>query len=503
MRHIGLHIVLMTLSVLFFSCQKEENEIVRVEVEAVSLGRQELTLYIGDTCVLTANVVPVNATDKTIKWQSDRPDIATVNNGLVRAVKTGNAIITASAGGIQSQCRVTVLKSSAFLFGTMSTDASIINGAGGATSISVTADSAWALVTNENWLTVSPSSGQAGTHVITITTSRNSTGKDRNGVIALTPGSQSQKLAVCQRPNIYERRQVVSGNVSNAVKLTYSGTEWNYIYSILPYPKSNLYQDIKSVNINGATIYDCPDSVNSYIVTYLTGDDIPMSGNNTIVENISTVAYEVTAHLNLINNIPPYDQNSVECKKYLGKEDGDLVDPTNSSIVSVANNLWNDSNGNLIDYARRCYEWTAKNMSYGNMYTGLHTITELMRTKRGDCGNFSSVFISLLRSKGIPARHIVMISPQESGYHVRAEFYIPAYGWIPADPTFKNSNPSGDFFGKFTGKYIVMSLGINSIIKDPYGNDYIVPLLQNYYYWYWWHNEGSYMNFEHIFSKFN
>lgn len=45
------------LSVLFFSCQKEEDEIVRVEVGTVSLSQQELTLYKGDTCVLTALTV--------------------------------------------------------------------------------------------------------------------------------------------------------------------------------------------------------------------------------------------------------------------------------------------------------------------------------------------------------------------------------------------------------------------------------------------------------------
>jgi hypothetical protein len=496
--------ILLSLTAFLLGCEKESNELLTVDVTSVTLNMSEVTLFKGDSCVLVANVLPDNATDKKVKWQSDKPETATVSStGVIKGINAGNAVITASAGGIQSQCKVTVLKGIDFSFGHMSTDAPVIHGKGGSTTISITASGEWTLTSNSSWLTISPSSGQAGTYSVTIETAKNSTGKDREGVISLSPGSQSQSLSICQRPYIYERSQVASGNITNAVKLTYTGTEWSRIYTILPYPTSNLYQDIKSVDIYGATKYDCPDSVNSYILTDLTGNEVPASGKNVIMESINIVAYEVTAKIGLIDNIPPYDNNSLECQKYLGKEEGDLVDPTNSSVISVANSLWKDSEGNLIDYARRCYEWTAKNMSYGNMNTGLHTITELMHTKKGDCGNFSSVFISLLRAKGIPARHIVMISPQESGYHVRAEFYIPAYGWIPADPTFKNSNPSGDFFGKFTGKYVVMSLGVNSIIKDSYGNDFTASLLQTYFYWYWWYNEGSNLKFEHIFSKFN
>ena len=71
------------------------------------------------------------------------------------------------------------------------------------------------------------------------------------------------------------------------------------------------------MNIYGAARYDCPDSVNSYIVSDLYGSAIPASGSNVIVESINTVAYEVTAKVNLVNNIPAYDPNSFECQNYL------------------------------------------------------------------------------------------------------------------------------------------------------------------------------------------
>jgi len=95
-----------------------------------------------------------------------------------------------------------------------------------------------------------------------------------------------------------------------------------------------------------------------------------------------------------------------------------------------------------------------------------------------------------------------MISPQENGYHVRAEFYIPAYGWIPADPTFKNGDPDGDYFGNFTGTYVIMSLGVNLIAKGPNGKDFNAQLLQSCYCWYWYYKEGTDINLEHTFSRF-
>ena len=387
-----------------------------------------------------------------------------------------------------------------FSFGGMSTDAAVINGAGGSTRITVTAQSDWTLTSNAEWLTFSPASGKAGTHTITVTSAKNNDGKERTGDITVS-GSTLPKLSICQRPYIYSRKQSIAGNVSNSVTCTYSNIELNWMYFILPLPKTNMYQDISNMLIHSAQQHECPDSVNSYITVYCEAGGIPASGRDMISESFHAVAYEVKANLDLIKNIPAYDPESEPCKKYLGKEDGDLINPTNSTIATLANNMWQTTNGDLIKYARKCYEWTAQNINYGNMNTGLHTISDLMSSRTGDCGNFSSVFISLLRAKGIPARHIVMISPQELGYHVRAEFYIPGYGWIPADPTFKNSNPSGDYFGKFTGQYVVVSFGVNLECRQWDDEYFTASLLQSYCYWYSGYGVGP-VRTQHSFSRF-
>ena len=81
-----------------------------VAVESVTLGKTELALVINQADVtLTATVKPDDASDKTVTWTSDKPEVATVDaNGTVHAVAAGTATITATAGDKTATCVVTV-----------------------------------------------------------------------------------------------------------------------------------------------------------------------------------------------------------------------------------------------------------------------------------------------------------------------------------------------------------------------------------------------------------
>ena len=90
-------------------CGKQKPD-TTVAVTDVSLNQSELTLEIGGTATLTATVAPENATDKSVTWESDKENIATVDNsGKVTAIKDGTAVITATtANGKTATCSVTV-----------------------------------------------------------------------------------------------------------------------------------------------------------------------------------------------------------------------------------------------------------------------------------------------------------------------------------------------------------------------------------------------------------
>ena len=53
---------------------------------------------------------PDNADDKTVTWETSDAAVAIVDNGVVIAVAPGTATITATAGGKQATCNITVTK---------------------------------------------------------------------------------------------------------------------------------------------------------------------------------------------------------------------------------------------------------------------------------------------------------------------------------------------------------------------------------------------------------
>ena len=83
---------------------------VTVPVTGVKLNKETLELFTDGSETLTATVQPSDATNQNVTWSSDKPEVATVDNGKVTAVGAGEATITATAGGITATCVVHVRK---------------------------------------------------------------------------------------------------------------------------------------------------------------------------------------------------------------------------------------------------------------------------------------------------------------------------------------------------------------------------------------------------------
>ena len=52
----------------------------------------------------------MNCNDITEKWSSSKPDVATVEGGVVKAIAEGTSTITAAAGEYTATCTITVTK---------------------------------------------------------------------------------------------------------------------------------------------------------------------------------------------------------------------------------------------------------------------------------------------------------------------------------------------------------------------------------------------------------
>jgi transglutaminase-like putative cysteine protease len=95
------------------------------------------------------------------------------------------------------------------------------------------------------------------------------------------------------------------------------------------------------------------------------------------------------------------------------------------------------------DVAELLFRATVARVEYAPSYDGRPSALRALLTGQGDCGYFASLFAATCRSVGIPARGVTGIV-EGQGWHVWAEFYLPGFGWIPADPTFSNAlSPDG------------------------------------------------------------
>lgn len=82
-------------------------------VAEIVLSPESLSIQEGSTGTISAAIRPNDAKNKSLQWVSSNPNVATVVNGTVRAIKTGSATISAIAtdgGGATSSnsCAVTV-----------------------------------------------------------------------------------------------------------------------------------------------------------------------------------------------------------------------------------------------------------------------------------------------------------------------------------------------------------------------------------------------------------
>jgi transglutaminase-like putative cysteine protease len=91
--------------------------------------------------------------------------------------------------------------------------------------------------------------------------------------------------------------------------------------------------------------------------------------------------------------------------------------------------------------AHAIYEWLVDTMVYDKTTPGwgMGDTERACDVQKGNCTDFHSVFISLARAQGIPARFVIGFPLKKEpagtipGYHCWAEFYLDGVGWVPVD----------------------------------------------------------------------
>ena len=80
---------------------------------SITLDKADVTMNVGKTTKLKADVWPTDADNKSVIWNSDNEDIAKVSSdGVVTAVKAGRTKVyaTTQANNLKAECEITVLQ---------------------------------------------------------------------------------------------------------------------------------------------------------------------------------------------------------------------------------------------------------------------------------------------------------------------------------------------------------------------------------------------------------
>lgn len=270
-----------------------------------------------------------------------------------------------------------------------------------------------------------------------------------------------------------------------------SGSITQFI-ALLPIPQTNEYQTISNLSVNEGETVEDKNYGNTML--YFSDDKLPQNPFE-LSSTFDVTPKVIDIDLSKITDFKDYDPDSEPCKRHLGNR-GAYIDTSNSYIVETGDKLWAESE-NVLDYARRCYEYVASNFDY--IHGSWRTLSEILELKGGECGDLSTVVINLLRYKGIPSRHNICIRHDEVGYHVWVDFYLEDYGWIPLDATYKHNNPSGDYFGKYDGNCIVLAQDIQYDLSDKI----IDTLFMNQVcaYWYWYSGSSCSLALDHVMQN--
>ena len=239
-----------------------------------------------------------------------------------------------------------------------------------------------------------------------------------------------------------------------------------------PYLSETPYQEIQEVNIEpqeGAQIsYD--KTYHNKILNYM----IASPQNSSLKFNIR---YRVKRSEYSNKHAPAGPLlREEDLRKYLQADRLVTISP---KVKGMAKEIAQKKTTTL-DKARAIYDYVFQNVSYDKTIPGWGNgdTERVCSLKAGNCTDFHSLFISLARASGIPAKFVMGVplsndkkEGEISGYHCWAEFYDEKLGWVPVDisEAWKNKSKYEYYFGAIGADRLEISVG-RDIVLEPNAN---------------------------------
>jgi len=209
-----------------------------------------------------------------------------------------------------------------------------------------------------------------------------------------------------------------------------------------------------------------------------------------------SVAYEVTRKeysKGDFNQLMRYDRElddpPVRLARFL---QSDRLVPVEGRLKTLAEESTQGKRG-PVEKARALYDYVFKTMRYDKSGTGWGRGDAVWAcdARHGNCTDFHSVFISMMRAEKIPARFEIGFPLPEgaregeiTGYHCWAEFYLKGPGWVPVDisEAWKNPSKHDYFFGALDPNRVQFSIGRDLTLSPkqdgPSVNYFVYPYVE-------------------------
>jgi transglutaminase-like putative cysteine protease len=151
----------------------------------------------------------------------------------------------------------------------------------------------------------------------------------------------------------------------------------------------------------------------------------------------------------ILANLKPYDKTSAIYQEYTRQQLPHIIYMSDLAheIVGEETNPFRQSEL-VYDYIINNFPWAG-----AREYSTIPCIPQYVIDEgHGDCGQVSMLYISLMRSLGVPARWESgwMLHPGEKNLHDWAEVYFEGVGWVPVDTSFgRYDNADNEKTAKF------------------------------------------------------
>lgn len=204
----------------------------------------------------------------------------------------------------------------------------------------------------------------------------------------------------------------------------------------IPYPVTDRHQIVSDIKVSG-------DFASSGVYTDATyGTPIlyaqwPSTAKSRKLSFSFAVDRQEIRQTNLPTKEPHW--NRADYGEYLKPTS---LGPIDGEVKKLADSITKGKT-TVLEKARAIYDWCCSNMyrDPNTMGCGKGNVCDLLQKPGGKCTDISSVYIALCRAAGVPAREVFSVRLGKKAeedittyQHCWAEFFLPGYGWVTADP---------------------------------------------------------------------